>query len=215
MTSFTPKEWEIFPLGKAMPLETVLSFFSYKYEATVDKGRLMKNSAENKRLREGYWGMFACAMLDELEGRRHTIVFPLTPENDLWFLSRREGAERLRSCFNKLEFDVKEYTSYSKSDGFLCFIETILKPRGSTYGLIVGIHEDIPSFDPSLLVQSWNSRGVFLVSSYKGTDSPYVADVAYFIRGLSPIRRRIDLTSRLNIRNSGVIYDDILIERPS
>lgn len=168
-----------------------------------------------KRIREGYWSLFACVALDTIEGKDHFLYFPSEPSSDVRFLSENDfGATRPK--MNALVFDVKEYTNYSSPDGFDSFIRKTIVPGRAIYGIIVGVSFDIDHFDISSLFCSGEDRGVFLIyAENKDSTDPLRAKVLFVHRDKIVFNQSINLADRIKPMSSNLVFQDRLRDVPS
>ncbi len=204
-------KWETYPLDRMLPKETVLNLFLEKYKQADNKGLLAKNSRTNKRLREGYWSLFACVALDILEQSNHLIFFPNDDRNDVSFISTNDlGA--IRPKMNFMEFDVKEYTQFSAKTGFDSFIRKVINPNRSIYGIIIGVHEDIGLLHPkSLFSTDDHDRGVFLIAQDDPDKQDEMEAHVLFIMGTNVLfDRTVSLAESISSNKTNTIYQDKL-----
>lgn len=203
--------WELVPLDKLLPKETVLYLFRQKYDTKQKKSVFMQNSSkENRRVRESYWSMFACVALDLYEKKEHLLYFPSDPSNDVTFLSEIP-INTPRQKMNAWKFDVKEYTDYSVAGGFGKFANEVINPAQTVYGVIVGIHADIGEVDPASLFFKGNEHGVILVYNDRDNDGdPMKARVVFIWKEGVVFDEKIDLSDRIKKVDSAIIYHDDL-----
>jgi len=204
-------KWEIYPLDRMLPKETVLNLFLEKYRQLVKKSSLAKNSRLNKRLREGYWSLFACVALDLMEQSDHFIFFPDDDRNDVSFISPND-LEATRPKMNFIEFDVKEYTCFSAKAGFGNFIQTVINPSRKIYGVIVGVHENVGLLHAESLFSTDDSdRGVFLIAQDKPDDKDEMEAHVLFIMGNKLLfDRTVSLTEFISSDKAQIVYQDKL-----
>lgn len=197
-----------------MTLETALSFFLETYGTYPQKQLISINNPATKRLREGYWGILVCAALDIIERKTHYIYFPTYDDVDLLFLSRHVE-NRSRPSVSCLEFDVKEYTNNSSNKGFSEFVTSKVIPRFSSYGIIIGLHEDVSCFDPTLFQNKENKRGVFIVSADPQNKKHILSGkVQYFYKQNEPLLINMDLKDLIISKEHRLVFSNKLIKRP-
>lgn len=201
---------EIFPLDRILPKNTVFSIFLDTFNKTKNKSDFMKNSEETKRLRQAYWGLFACAALDIVEDENHFMHFPSKPENDVDFLSRNIS-KTIKTTMNCLKFDVKEFTSHSLKDGFELFIKEKINPQRNIYGIIIGIHEDIGILKSSTLLYNTEDHGLIIIAT-KDQDNESIteADVLFIYKNKVVLDEKIDLLKFMRYTDTPVIYQNNL-----
>jgi hypothetical protein len=203
-------QYEVFPLGKMLPKETVLAIFLDMYHATENKADLMKNSSETKRIREAYWGLFACVAIDIIEKKDHLMLFPEDDRNDISLISE-DNLSAIRPKMKYLELDIKEYTKYSFEAGFNEFISTIINPGRVRYGVVVGIHGDINELDLKSLFLRGDDCGVILISSDNHTDTDILKSRVIFILQDKVIFDDIlDLAECIDVTKERVVFQDEL-----
>jgi len=201
-------KWEVFPLHRMLPKETVLSIFLDEYNRVENKGVLAKNSPKTKRLREGYWSLFVCIALDKIENKNHDLFFPLHDQNDVSFLSDVESVS-LRTKKYFWEFDVKEFTIHSADLGFDNFIADKINPNRTRYGIIIGAHEDIGVLDYSSLCCGQDDRGLFVVFKSEPCDENFLkAHVIFVYKDSLMFDEEIDLNDYIKPASNLIIYQD-------
>lgn len=210
MKQIRDTRYEVFPLDRMLPKETVLSIFLDVYNAADNKAELMKNSPATKRIREAYWSLFACVTLDIVEQADHLMFFPLDDRNDISFLSAND-LQATRPKMNFMEFDVKEYNQYSAKEGFGAFIAKTINPARSTYGIIVGVHEDIGVLNASSLYFGESDRGVLLVVTDSSDDSDILkARVIFVLENKVILDRIINLAEHIGMTDMTTVFQDKL-----
>lgn len=200
---------DVFPLDLMLSKTAVLSIFLEKYNSENNKALFIKNNPPmNKRLREGYWSLFACVALDILEQRNHVILFPSNPSNDIYFISEND-MDAVRPKVNGIPLDVKEYTTFSSPEGFNAFVSRTINKNRELYAQIIGVHEDIVELDLSSLFYKGKDRGVFIIGSDNQDDSTVLVARVIFIRNDQVLfDQNIDLSSLLKKPNRPVIFHD-------
>lgn len=133
---------EIFPLDRMLPLETVYLLFLEEYNKVENKEAFAKNNIYNKRLREGYFSLFAALSLNDNQGKKQYLVFPSDPGCDVYILNRVDMEE---DKFDAFAFDIKEFTDFSKT--FIDFIDKSIVPKLDIYSIIIGTHRKIKGSD--------------------------------------------------------------------
>lgn len=203
---------DVFPLDRMLSKSAVLSIFFEMYNSTKDKTIFIKNNhpPTHKRLREGYWSLFACTAMDKIEEKDHFILFPSATSNDVYFLSENDmGA--IRPKVNGFPLDVKEYTPSSSSDGFETFISQAINDKRKLYTLIIGIHEDIGELDLTPLSYKGEDRGVFIVASDRNnTSNIFEARVIFLKNDQVLFNEVIDLSYLLKKPNTPTVFHDVV-----
>ena len=203
---------DIFPLDKMLPLASVYKIFKDLYEKAPLKSTFLDNS-QYKRLREGYFGLFAAAALNHWENKEHFMTFPTGPENDINILSVRDATAKI-PLFNKMVLDVKEFTDDYKKP-FSDFVEEKLAPKINIYSIILGSHRDInfrPLYD---LVIAKNGLTTYIVTAADPIDIDWgVGVVTMFSPTIEPMQLRVSLREALPIdEGPSVIFHDKLRDR--
>lgn len=207
---------EVFPLDRMLSKSAVLSIFLEMYNSQKDKMVFLRNnSPTHKRLREGYWSLFACAAMDILEEKDHFILFPSAVSNDVYFLSEND-MNAIRPKVNGLPLDVKEYTSFSSSKGFDTFISQTINKNRELYSLIVGIHEDVGNLNLSSLFYDGEDKGIFIIASdSKNTPSIFEARVIFLKNDQVLFNQAIDLSRFLEKPNPRIVFQDLIRGLPN
>jgi hypothetical protein len=197
---------EIFPLDLILPRETVFRIFFDIYSKENKKADFFKKRIY-QRLREGYWGLFACKALDIMEKKEHYLVFPSNPDNDINFIS---NINSMSDKMAALIFDVKEFTKYSND--FENFVKTKVDPFRSLYGIIIGLHENVEGKSlKSLLNHDQEDRGVFVISAVSENNlNFYKSHVIYILRGEVLFRDVVSIEENINIQKPIQVYQNIL-----
>jgi len=194
---------DIFPLDRMLPLASVYKIFKGIYEKEQEKSTFLDNR-KYKRLREGYFGLFVAAALDQWENKEHFLHFPSDPQNDINILFAKD-LNAPRQVFNKIVCDVKEFICYEKS--FIDFIEKKIGSKLNTYSIIIGSHRDITNFKPLYdITMNRKALPIYIVTAADPIDSDFnIGLVTMFSTEVAPIKVRINLKELLKIDDSSAI----------
>ena len=198
-----------YPLKKLLPQFSVFNIFKQNYNKEINKSIFLDNHKYLK-LREGYFALFACKAFDEIENKKHFMIFTEEEKGDVAFCSKR-----IDDKLNFFQCDVKEY-HIKDPQTFENFLDSILKkPKiiNNHYGLIIGIHKStVFSNEAQNKIKDISrklSRGVFLVSNICNNDSAYKSKVLYIDKNV-----KIIINDDIEISNDGIndilIYQDVI-----
>ena len=189
--SVSETKWDIFPLDKLLPLETVYRIFKTEYLKIEQKGLFMDNH-KFLRLREGYFALFVAAVERKISGVSYFIEFPRYG-NDINFIEVPEYGEG-----KKWECDVKEYTDHSPN--FIEFISKSIKKRIRQYFLIIALHKKVEVHEMNELEKTMKdtSTMLWLVSALDSNDYGYnLGKVIYLGNRKKPYIYDVDLSKIL------------------
>ncbi|MGC9968439.1 MAG: hypothetical protein ABSC29_01750 [Minisyncoccia bacterium] len=203
---------DIFSLDRMLPLPSVYKVFEEIYRNAPNKSTFLDN-VKYKRLREGYFALFAAAALNHWENKEHFLEFPTGPENDVNILSVKELSGP-RPLFNKMVCDVKEFTSHEKS--FSDFIEKKIRPRLKSYSIILGSHRDITDFKPLYdMAIKEDSLPIYIVTAADSDDIDFnVGMVTMFYKEISPMQLEVNLRESIKIGDGpAIVFQDKLRDK--
>lgn len=162
-------EWDIFPLDKQLPVSSVWRIFKDEYAKALKVNKGFSGN-KYKRLREGYFALFAAVAKSQLEQREHYVLFPKNPNCDAELISVKEERTNHTPLCWYYPCDVKEYTEHSSS--FLNFLNEKVTPRLEleNYNIVIGINETVTDIQESIehLLSHTNKYAVWFV--YKATE---------------------------------------------
>jgi hypothetical protein len=185
-------KYDIFPIGKMLPLASVHHFIVEEYKKAPEEAGF--HERKYQRLREGYFALFVAAALSKGPGGEHYMRFPLHNDNDVDILSVND-LKSPRPKFWKLICDVKEFTPHSQS--FVDFVEKAVKPKlkAGAYHIIIGMEADAPgSLLKNLSILSKKTATVWVVSSPSPSNQSYNKMLVTRLQGESAIyQEEIDL----------------------
>jgi hypothetical protein len=205
-------KYDTYPLDKFLPILTVFKIFQDTYSSNIKKSEFLDNR-KYKKMREGYWSLFACKALDKLENKEHLMIFPSDETSgDVNFCALQSEDS---SVMNKLVFDVKEFEEHS--DNFESFLNKVVIPKRDMglYGIIIGLHKNVngKSLAP-LMVENENDRGVFIISALSNDDNnPYLAKVLFFHKGNILFNEEVSIEINFDKNDPMIIYHDILRDK--
>ena len=202
-------KYDIFPLDRMLPAKTVFKIFSDIYNNEPRKSLFFKDR-KYQRLREGYWSLFVCKALEKWQNKEYFISFPVNPANDVNFISHHDSEQKL---MNKLVFDVKEFTKYSKN--FKEFVKEKINPKRNIYGIIIGLMENVDGLLlKSLLVDNKKDKGVFVVAALNKDDQrPYNVRVIYFKENQVIFDYEVDVNIDINNEDPIFVFQNILRDK--
>ncbi len=165
-------EWDTFPLDKQLPVCSVWRIFKDEYAKALKANKGFGGN-KYKRLREGYFALFAAVAKSNLEKKEHYLSFPKDPKCDAHILSvKEERTGRPPLCWY-YPCDIKESTKHSSS--FLDFVKESVTPRLEleNYNVVIGINETVTDIKEVIeyLVPRTKKYSVWLVYSATEDDT--------------------------------------------
>src|SRR4030042_3369814 len=144
--------FDIYPLDRMLPVETVYSIFLKEYAQSDDKS-IFFHDRKFQRLIEGYFALFLAVSLKDMLGKEHYLMFPGDPSNDVYTFYIQDE-DKTKSVGYR--FDIKEFTSFS--DSFISFAEKVIIPKIDIYNIAVGTHRKIEGKDLKFLSNYLKSK---------------------------------------------------------
>lgn len=210
MNRIKETKWDTYPLDRMLPAYTVFNIFFQNYEKEEKKEAFLNNHRFLK-LREGYYALIACAAFDEIENRKHYLIFPANDKNgDVGFIAEKmEESGEMEIIF----FDVKEYHEIDKKTfiEYLSHIFSKEKVKNNHYGLIIALNRDTSlSKDEVKYIEDISkelSRGIFICSGSNAEQhNPKKGFCSYFWGGKLQYYDNLELSNKG--RNENVIFQD-------
>ena len=202
---------DIFPLDRMISLETVYSTF-LEYIIKEKDSSIFFRHRKYQRLREGYFSLFVAISLDRSTGKKHYLLFPSEPDNDVNFMFWTGTCNAQAERFSGYAFDVKEFTDFSKS--FKDFISQKIIPKISIYNLIIGTYKNIYGNDIKILIDHLQKKDteakIWLVGSPTENKNYTIGKVTILSKDGIVSDEEIDLNKEIDKNSKGIIYHDII-----
>lgn len=142
-------EWDIYPLEKLLPLETVYGIFKDEYSKSEDRNLFFRDR-KFQRLREGYFAIFVAISLQDVSEKTHFLFFPKIHDNDVDIIYRSNNESEESTEMSGYRFDVKEYTNWSTN--FEEFMKNSIIPKIGIYNITVATYREMNGQDLGILV---------------------------------------------------------------
>ncbi|MFA7286735.1 MAG: hypothetical protein WC052_03700 [Patescibacteria group bacterium] len=205
-------ENDIFPLDRLLSVESVYLIFQREYAKEKNKEIFFKDR-KFQRLREGYFAMFVAISLQDTSGKPHYLVFPSNPANDVYIAYQINVEKGEKPKFGAYEFDIKEYTNWSKN--FEEFTENSVIPKIHVYNIAIPTYREMDGHDIDTLINYLQSENLANRTWILGL--PTEADYSHSISAVTIISKEgivyektIDLEDWVSNNRTPLVFQDVI-----
>lgn len=201
--------WDIYPLDKILPIETVYSIFIEEYKKQDNKSIYFKER-KYQRMREGFFSIFVAISLKHNSVAEQYLIFPSNKSQDVLIGSPNKLNEKELIVS---PYDIKEFTIFSKS--FFEFVDNVIKPKLGIYNLVIATHREINKEDfeylIDLLKKEKSSAQVWLLGAPNEGEENLKATKVTILNSEGIIyQKTFDLDDWLDFTKPIIIYHDTL-----